>query len=242
MIKLKGNMKTKLMTLLLAALVLVGTNVARAADVTREVAAFSEISLRVPAKLYLTQGDKQSVEMTGKESTLDQIVTEVKDRQLIIRFKTKNLIWKDFETGKIEIHITVPEINALIVSGSGDLVNEGPINARILSLTCSGSGNIVLNDLKSERLKANISGSGGVTVSGADKAVDLSVNISGSGGFRGENFETADVMVRVSGSGGASVNCTNSLVARVAGSGDIRYRGNPRIDSSIAGSGKVKPF
>ena len=235
-------MKTTLKSFLLVTLLTIGITAAYAADENREVAAFSEISLRIPAKLHLAQGSKQSVEIVGKESTLEQIVTEVKDRELVIRFKTKNLLWKDFETGKLEIFITVPEINALTVSGSGDIINDGSIDARILSLTCSGSGSITLDDLKSERMKATISGSGNVIVSGKGDAADLSINISGSGGFRGENFPAKDVTVRISGSGGADVHCNNSLIARIAGSGDIRYKGNPRIDQSIAGSGKVKEF
>ncbi|MFV0376213.1 MAG: head GIN domain-containing protein [Mangrovibacterium sp.] len=232
-------MKTTLKSLLLTTLLLIGINTAFAADETRDVAAFSEISLRVPAKLHLAQGNKQSVEIAGKESTLEQIITEVKDRQLIIRFTTKNMFWKDFETGKIEIFITVPEINALSVSGSGDIVNDGLIDARILNLTCSGSGTITLDELNSERLKATISGSGNIAVSSNQTAADLSINLSGSGNFRGGNFEAEDVSVRISGSGGADVHCSNSLIARVAGSGNVRYKGNPRIDQSIAGSGNV---
>lgn len=231
---------TTLKSLWLVSLLFIGLNVASAADETREVAAFSEISLRIPAKVHLEQGSKQSIEISGKESTLEQIVTEVKDRQLIIRFTTKNMLWKEFETGKIEIFITVPEITALTVSGSGDIINEGPIDARILSLTCSGSGTINLSDLKSERLKATVSGSGNIAVGGKQSAADLSVNLSGSGNFRGGDFEAKDVSVRISGSGGADVHCTNSLIARVAGSGNVRYKGNPRIDQSIAGSGNVK--
>ena len=235
-------MKTKMMSLLVILLLTAGIGQVQAEDQTRELQAFSEITLKIPAKLHLEQGDKQSFEIVGKQSALDEIVTEVKNRELVIRFKTKNLFMKDFETGKLEIFITVPDLTALSVSGSGDIINDGAINARILNLTCSGSGTIKLDDLKSERMKVMISGSGNVTVAGNDEAEDLSVNISGSGNFRGEGFKSTDVTARISGSGGADVYCTNSLIARVAGSGDIRYKGNPRIDQSIAGSGKVKEF
>ncbi|PTN10559.1 putative autotransporter adhesin-like protein [Mangrovibacterium marinum] len=229
-----------MMTCLLMALMLLTGNYAQADNQSRELEAFSEINLRVDAKLHLEQGDKQSVEIVAKGSTLDELVTEVKNRELVIRFKTKNLLWKDFETGKIEIFITVPDITALTVSGSGDIDNDGPLEARILSLTLSGSGSIKLDDLKSERVKAIISGSGNMELAGNSEAEDLSINISGSGGFRGTHFESRDVTVRVSGSGNAYIHCTNSLIARVLGSGSIYYEGNPRIDQSIGGSGQVK--
>jgi len=233
-------MKTRVMTLVTMLILLVGLSNAQAENQTRELDAFSEISLRVDAKLYLAQGDKQSVEIVAKSSTLDELVTEVKNRELVIRFKTKNMLWKDFETGKIEIYITVPDISALTVSGSGDILNDGPINSRILSLTLSGSGSIKLDDLKTERLTSNISGSGNILVDGDGDAQDLSVNISGSGGFKGEDFETEDATIRISGSGNAYIHCNNSLVAKIIGSGSVFYNGNPRIDQSIGGSGQVK--
>lgn len=233
------QMKTTMTTILMSLMLLIGIN-AQADNQTRVLEAFSEINLRVDAKLHLEQGPKQSVEIVAKGSTLDELVTEVKNRELVIRFKTKSLLWKDFETGKIEIFITVPDISALTVSGSGDIDNDGPIESRILNLTLSGSGSIKLDDLKSERLKANVSGSGNVEVKGDGTAEDLGVNISGSGSFKGENFKSQDVTVRISGSGNAYIDCENSLIARILGSGSIFYKGNPRIDQSVGGSGKVK--
>ncbi|WP_163715996.1 head GIN domain-containing protein [Mangrovibacterium lignilyticum] len=236
------QMKTKMTGFLMMVFMLIGINQVKAENVTREVAAFSEISLRIDAKLYLAQGDKQSVEIVAKESTLDELITEVKDRELVIRLKSSSKIWKTFETGKVEIYITVPEVNAITVSGSGDIFNDGPIKSRILNLNVSGSGKIKLDDLVAERVTAMLSGSGNVYVDGDGNATDLSITISGSGGFKGADFEAEDVSVRISGSGGAEVHCNHSLKARIAGSGGVRYNGNPMIDQSIAGSGKVTEF
>ncbi|MGD9929752.1 MAG: head GIN domain-containing protein [Mangrovibacterium sp.] len=232
-------MKTKLTTVLTLIAFFIGFQSVQAAEEMREVAAFSEISLRIPGKLYLEQGSKQSIEIVAKQSTLDEIITEVKGRELIIRFKSKNYLWKDFETGKIEIFITVPEIGALSVSGSGDIINDGEINSRILNLAVSGSGDILLNDLKAERLKVAISGSGDVELAGNGKTEDLSVAISGSGNYKGADFACDDVNVRIAGSGSAYVHADRVLNVRVAGSGDVKYKGNPQIDQTVVGSGRV---
>lgn len=235
-------MKTKLKGMLILIAIIFGIQGAQAEEESREVSAFSEISLRIPAKLYLEQGEKQSVEIVAKKSALEEIITEVKDRQLIIRFPNKSYFWKDFTPGKIEIFITVPEINGLSVSGSGDIINEGEINSRILDLSLSGSGKLILDDLKAERVKAAISGSGDMQLSGSGKAVDLSVVISGSGNFKGLGFASEDVNVKIAGSGDAFVHAANSMKIRVAGSGDVKYKGNPAIDQSILGSGKVVQY
>lgn len=234
-------MKTRFTVIIAIIALLVSTQV-KAENKSRELDSFSEISLRIPAKLYVEQGSKQSCEIVAKSSTMDEIITEVKGRELIIRFAAKNYLWKSFTPGKIEIYITVPEIDALSLSGSGDIENDGPIESRILDLAVSGSGDIVLDDLKADRVKANISGSGNVELAGSESADDLTVNISGSGDFKGINFEVTDVSVKIAGSGNASVHAEKHLNARIAGSGDVTYKGNPLIDQGIVGSGKVKEY
>jgi hypothetical protein len=206
----------------------------------REVPSFSEIALRIPAKLYVEQGNTQSVKIEAKSSTLEEIITEVKDRQLTIRFKSKNYLFKSFTPGKIDIYITVPEIDGLSVSGSGDIIVEDEISTRILDLAVSGSGDILLGDLKADRVKSSISGSGDIIIQDGGEATDFSITTSGSGDVKAENFEAKDVVVRISGSGNCSVTANRSLKARVAGSGSVFYNGNPSIDSSVAGSGRVK--
>ncbi len=205
----------------------------------RNVPTFSEVSLKIPAKLYIEQGDKQSVEIVAEPSTLKEIITVVKGRTLNIRFPNKNYFLKKFKPGKIEIHITVPEIDGLTVSGSGDIIAED-INTRILDLTVSGSGDILIDELKVNRVSTTVSGSGNIIIKDGGVADDLTVSISGSGNVKAAGFEASDVVVRIAGSGNCSVNSNGSIKARIAGSGNVNYKGNPSIDSSVAGSGRIK--
>ena len=233
-------MKTKSLFFAIFILSIFLVNPVSAEDEERDVPSFSEIALRIPGKLYIEQGNKQSVEIVAKSSTLKDIITEVKDRKLIIKFPNKRVFWKNFEPGKIEIFITVPEINGLSVSGSGDIIAESEIKTRILDLAVSGSGDIEFEKLDAERVKAAISGSGDIIIKDGGIADDLSVSISGSGDVKASGFEVRDVVVRISGSGNCSVTSNGSVKARVAGSGNVYYDGNPSIDSSVAGSGSVR--
>lgn len=233
-------MKTKFLAFaILTVFVLSGFSLYADED-ERNVEPFSEISLRVPGKLYLEQGSKQSIEIVAKASTLDDIITEVKDRKLIIRFPKKNYFWKNFDPGKIVIYVTVPEVDALAISGSGDIIVEDEIDSRIIDLAVSGSGDIDIAELNSERVKVSISGSGDIDIASKKTATDFSVAISGSGNVKALDFPAEDVMVRVSGSGDCAVHAKNKLTIKVAGSGDVVYRGNPRIDQNVAGSGSVR--
>ena len=233
-------MKTKLATaFILFAFILTGIQV-QAEEQTRKVDPFSEISLRIGAKVHLEQGAKQNLEIVAKSSTLDEIITEVKDGKLIIRFPNKDYFWKTFQPGEITIYITTPEINGLGISGSGDIIAENEIKTKILDLGVSGSGNIRLSELSAERVKSSISGSGDIVLAGKEAAQDLSVAISGSGNFKGMNFSADDVSVKIAGSGNVDVEANKNLFVRLAGSGNVTYKGRPMIDQSIAGSGKVR--
>jgi len=204
----------------------------------REVTAFSKIALRISAKVHLEQGDNQSIRIVADSETLEQIITEVKDRTLNIRFPNTN-IFKRWEPGKIEIFITVPGIDALNISGSGDIISE-KINSRILDLVVSGSGNINIEQLTSEQVSASVSGSGNIKIKEGGIAEELKGRISGSGNIDASGFEAKNVDVQTSGSGNCSVISNGSIKARISGSGSVYYSGNPAIDSSISGSGKVK--
>ncbi|MFY9151868.1 MAG: head GIN domain-containing protein [Prolixibacteraceae bacterium] len=233
-------MKTKFASLLILFTFFLAVIQVQAEEQNRKVDPFNEISLRVGAKLHLEQGPKQNLEIVAKPSTMEEIITEVKDGKLIIRFPNKNYLWNTFNPGEIIIYVTTPEVNGLGVSGSGDIIAEDEIKTKIIDLAVSGSGNIKLSELTAERTKATISGSGNIILAGQTAAQDLSVNISGSGNFKGMNYSSDDVTVKVSGSGNVETEAIKNLYVRLAGSGNVTYKGRPLVDQSIAGSGKVR--
>lgn len=210
----------------------------QAKEEMREVSAFSKIALRISGKVYVEQGEKQSIRVVADPETLEEIITEVKDRTLNIRYPNSN-IFRNWNPGKVEIYITVPEVDGFSVSGSGDIESEH-IKTRILDLAVSGSGNITIENLSAEKVDAAVSGSGNIRLNKGGVAEELRARISGSGNVDASGFEAQKVDVQTSGSGNCSVISNGSLNVRVSGSGSVYYSGNPSIDSSVSGSGKVR--
>jgi hypothetical protein len=231
-------MKSKFFFLALSTFVLLISSPVAAKEDLRKLPSFSEISLRISAKVYVEQAENQSVRIVASPETLEQIITEVKGRTLQIRFPSNN-IFKRWDPGKIEIYISVPEVDGLNVSGSGDIVAE-KIETRILDLVISGSGNIKIEELDAERISATVSGSGNIKIEDGGVAEDLKARITGSGNIDASGLEANNIDALTSGSGNCSVFSNGSIKARIAGSGNVYYSGNPAIESSIAGSGKVK--
>ena len=186
----------------------------------------------------LVKGAEGTITMKGEENLLEYIITEVKGGKLVVKpEKGVNLQSSSWKSGTISITIPVEEINAVSMSGSGDLVGKTVIKGSNFKTSMSGSGDLSL-DLEVEDLEVNVSGSGDMDLKGSTN--NLEVQISGSGDVQAYGLNANNVSAIVSGSANIEVTANTSLKARVSGSGDISYRGNPaKIDSKTSGSGDI---
>jgi len=202
---------------------------------TRDLDGFSTIGFGIAGNLYIEIGPKFSVILEGDKDDLEDVVTEVIGDRLQIKHER----WRFNLRERVDIYITMPELEGLGVSGSGKAEVLDDIRTNDLDLSVSGSGNIITADLIVENLDCNISGSGNIRLGGGN-AKDAEVSISGSGNFDGDEMKAETMEVNVSGSGNCHCHATGSLEARVSGSGHITYSGDPRIDARVSGSGRVR--
>lgn len=133
------------------------------------------------------------------------------------------------------VHVTLPAIHALALSGSGDLSSDSLTGEARLSL--SGSGNLATRQVAASQLRVSVAGSGNVAASGRAEALNLS--IAGSGSVAMPGLEVADAKVSISGSGDAAFASNGTVSASIAGSGDVRVRGSATCTQSHAGSGRL---
>jgi len=215
-------------------------NKIQAAQETRNVSPFNGISLKVSAELYITQGKNQSVSIDAETSTLEGLVTEVRKHVLTIKSIKKNFFSTSKPNKTIKIYITCPEISSLTVLGTGTIINKNSISSRIIDLSITGSGNIVLSGLNSESVKGTIIGSGKISLASKKVTKEFKLFISGAGYYKGTEFPVKKADVKISGSGDAVVYATSDLDIQISGSGEVLYTGNPNVTTAISGSGKIK--
>lgn len=202
---------------------------------TLDVASFDGFTMAVSGNVYLKQGSKQSVTIEAQQNIIDNIVTEVADKQWKIKFD-KNVRQHD----GIKIYITIPTLTKAYVSGSGDIIGETKFTGLDnLTTGISGSGDIRL-DVEAKDIDGKISGSGNVKLTGSANA--LSISISGSGDFYADGLKTQNGTITISGSGDCTVDAADALTVRVSGSGDVKYKGRPRLSAKVSGSGDVDPM
>lgn len=195
---------------------------------------FNKLTLSIAGDLYIRQGNSQSVEVEAQQNIIDNIKTEVKDDRWKVRFD-KNVR----KHSGVTIWVTVKDLSAIGVSGSGSITGENTFTADDLNVSISGSGNIEM-DIEADDINVGISGSGNITLEGKSETMDCA--ISGSGNIRAQDFETVSCDINISGSGDVRCDVSGDLTATVSGSGDVYYEGNPRVKARVSGSGDIEPI
>jgi len=204
----------------------------------RNVSPFSAVSLAISADVFLVQGPVQKVEIEGDKTSLEEIETVVSDETLKIR--TKDMFHGNI--GKVSVYITVPKVNALSVTGSGDIAAESDIRTDELDLDVSGSGSIRFSKLYAREVSATITGSGDIDISAGEAQSELEVVITGSGSVSAEGFSVQEADVTITGSGSARILAVKELETNITGSGNVLYKGNPQVNAKATGSGRTRPI
>ncbi len=222
---------------------------------TRSVSGFDKVTLAGMGELTITQGETEALEIEAEDNLLPYIESKVRGDTLEIGFKSGEL--KSFvPTEPIKYHLTVKDIRAVTLSGSGDIRSE-KIEADTLDLMLSGSGNIAIETLNADDVTVTVSGSGNVTfetlaaisltttISGSGKCSlagevsDQTLVVAGSGDYRAAELASQTASISVAGSGNSTLWVDDTLDVKITGSGDVDYYGSPAVNTSFSGSGKI---
>ncbi|HUM48215.1 MAG TPA: head GIN domain-containing protein [Chitinophagales bacterium] len=204
---------------------------------TRNLGDYSGIALNVPATLSVSQSSKFSFRMEGRQELLDQVITEVKNSELVIKFRDNK--WKGSGESTLRIFIELPAISGLEINGSGDIAALTDITTKNLGLVVNGSGDITMKKIIATTITAEINGSGSI-LNIAGNADNVTFAVNGSGDINADNLQSKKVSASATGSGDIAAGAAETLDINIAGSGDIFYKGNPAsVNKNIVGSGNV---
>lgn len=191
---------------------------------------FTGVEVNSSVDVFITQGPDFEVIAKGEQNIIDLLETDVRNDVWEIEFD--NCV----SNFKLEIFITMPEIDFLAISGSGEITGETFFETEDLTLRISGSGDMCLG-LLAEKVDVRISGSGEMELEGEVEQLDF--KITGSGDLDGFPLTAERADINITGSGDASITVLEFLKVRITGSGDVFYKGTPDLDIDITGSGDV---
>ncbi|WP_431469261.1 head GIN domain-containing protein [Sphingosinithalassobacter sp. LHW66-3] len=195
---------------------------------------FTGVELRGSDDVDVAIGERFAVRAEGDARALDRLEIEVVDGMLRISRRSSNGNW--FSDDDAHVYVTMPRITAASVSGSGNMRvarAEGDFRGAV-----SGSGDLDLAELATERAELSVSGSGDLSAAGRTRALDASV--SGSGDIDAERLTADAAQVSIAGSGDVSANVDGDASVSIAGSGDAELGANARCSVRANGSGSAR--
>lgn len=205
-----------------------------AEEQTRDVSSFNEVSLHGSMDVDIQVGKKQSVRVVADDKVIDDLETEVRGDRLHIKLK-EGRRYRNIK--KMNVYITVPELEAGYIHGSGDMIIKGDIEGDF-EFSVHGSGNGNIEQVKAEDLELSIHGSGNIQLNGS--CGDLEASVHGSGDVFGRKLECEHVDVDIHGSGDVAIQAKKTLNASIYGSGDVDVYGEPdKVRTRVRGSGDI---
>jgi uncharacterized protein with beta-barrel porin domain len=204
---------------------------------TREASGFTAVDLRGIGRVVLTQGDAESLVVRGSDNVVPLVRTSVRNGVLVIEMDEIIAVTDMHEANALTFTIGVKDLEALTVSGAGDVKMDG-LTASRLKLDISGAGKIDFSGLSLDSLSLTLSGAGDVTLSG--EAASAAIQLSGAGNIDAGDLKVETADIHLSGFGNATLWVTGKLTCSISGAGNIEYYGNPQTDFTDTGLGVFK--
>lgn len=187
----------------------------------REISSFNQIILEGVFNVYLIQKGKESIRIETDENVLPYIVTEVENNILTVKLKDDSKITK---MKKINVFITLADINKLETKGVGLLNCMDTLNLKTLDLELKGVGATKLK-LNCQNLNIKSELVGALFLSGSGQ--ELNIKHKGIGSFEAFDFKAEKVNLESDGIGKAEVFASEELIIDAKGLGGVVYKGNP---------------
>ncbi|TKB96286.1 head GIN domain-containing protein [Pedobacter cryophilus] len=203
----------------------------------REVSNFHGIASGGSFNIVVKMGDQESLEIEGDKDDIDRIETVVQNGTLKIRMKRDLKNFNIPFNSQVNIYITAKKLDALAVSGSGNLEVEGELNSASANIQLSGSGSVKAK-VETQSVSVILSGSGGLNLSGTTGS--STITISGSGDLNAVDLKSKTSNIKIAGNATATLYVEDYLNASLVGPCSVKYKGGAEVKlTNLVGSGSV---
>lgn len=223
----------------------------------RSVSGFDKVDKGGSGNMIIEQGDEEALRVVAEDNLMEYIETRVRDRTLEIR------ISEDVDmapTEEIRYYLTVKSLEAISVSGLGDVMVPAleterlsadinsygglmieNLNTEWLFVDINSFGSMEIGNLSTEQLSVDMSSMGNLVINGG-RASQQDVDISSLGNYEAGELSSDEAEVHISSLGSATVRVSEYLRAEISGKGKVRYHGSPSVELDVSGSGGIEPI
>jgi hypothetical protein len=198
----------------------------------RTVPLFTRIQVEGAVDVEARVGEPQSLTIEGDDNLLENVTTDVRDGKLVIGTK------KSYSTRiGLRVRLVAPKLEGIGIAGSGDALLEG-VRSETFSASVAGSGDVEVRGTAGN-VEIDINGSGNVSMGDLSaRKVEVSIHGSGDVRLRGTSDELG-IAIHGSGDVVAADLRTRASKVRIFGSGDVQVNVTESLDAQTNGSGDV---
>jgi len=198
----------------------------------RKVGSFDKVKATKGINVTLIEGSKEEVQVDIVNGSLNDVVTQLKNKQLTVKMKTK--IYKDVA---VQVYVTYVNLRAVDVGSGATVDAENTIITDKLILEGGTDSKIKLN-IDANAIEADVS-AGRMELSGKVKSQLLKANTGGK--YLAYDLHSEETIAKANTGGKVEITVTNKLKATAANGGSISYKGNPeKVEKKISMGGKVE--
>lgn len=179
---------------------------------TRDLESFHSIDNAIFADILLFQGTQEDVIIEAQQNILNELKTEVVSGELRIRLNRCVDI-----TQAVKLHITIPEVKKITMTGVGDIIAQNEFDLANLNVVLTGVGDFILQG----------------TIN------TLDILLTGVGNVKAFEVDSEICNVNITGVGDAEVFVNDKLNVTITGTGTVFYKGDPTINSKVTGVGSI---
>jgi len=177
----------------------------------RQVQPFTAISTEGAFTIEVTCQKQVGLEIEGDDNILNLVSSEVSGNVLHLS-NTKNYSIDE----PVKIKISVPNLEALSVSGAGK---------------------IDVKDMANEKFEIDAEGAPSITVAGSTNIIDI--DTSGAGKIDTHNLSASRGVVESRGVSKIDLAVADQLDVNLSGPSSVTYTGDPVVNKTINGPGKI---
>jgi DUF4097 and DUF4098 domain-containing protein YvlB len=203
---------------------------------TRSVDYFDQISVSASVNVKLIKSDVQKVEFKMISGDEESLVTEVKNKKLIIKIKSGMFNWNNKAKASVKVYYT--ELNEIEASAGSSIKAEELIRCQDMDIEVS-SGAVADLEIEAESIDAEVSSGGRIILEGSARNGDFEVS-------SGANLDASDMICDIvsadaSSGGQMKIYVNKKLRADASSGGSISYKGNVEYTHTDSGwSGQIK--
>lgn len=183
--------------------------------------------------VYITTGEKISVDVEADQNLHDLITTEVENGTLYISAK-ENI----FSAKARKVYVSLPEIIKIKATSGSDIYSENTISGSELKIKATSGADVKLR-VNVRDLKAESASGSDIILTG--KAENLVVSASSGSDIRAYDLTVKNCIANATSGSDIKVNVSQKIDAKASSGADIKYKGNPEVVlSDESSSGDIK--